>query len=443
MMHNLVSLRWLLLILLIAIFTGCSDDDDTPTGPGDETPTQAIVTFAIDDTADEIYMADDGLAWKGSFIYDPATRELTYDAAWTGPYVMLFDDGPLSGGGHEPEGAVAGDHIWSASVLVDNTEETTFEYGAIEGSVDGADGTWIWEGPNGTVTVPAEAEGPIAAVGLVVEAVDPPLETAIVTFAIDDTANQTYTAGDGLAWKGSFSYDSDTRILTPNGAWPGPFPLLYDDGPLSTGGHEPEGAVADDHIWSVSVLVGNEAQTTLEYGAIRGSVDGSDGQWIWIGSNGTVTIPAGVQGPIAAPGLTLPANGDIDMLLTLDLSANGANLDPVFQGVDYSANAKVKGSAWGWGEVSLVDDGTDGDQTAGDGIFSFLLSAHAGPHDGLLLSGQQTEFVFVLGGAEYRAAGGDCSNVGAAAALDLRGGWTAADILVNSSGNGNTYITVP
>jgi hypothetical protein len=291
-----------------------------------------------------------------------------------------------------------------------------------------------------TVTVDAGETGAVTAPALEVGGFQPPADHALVTFAIDDTANQTYAEADGLAWKGSFSFDPATRVLTYNGSWGGPYPMLHDDGPWTDGGHEPADAVAGDHVWSVAIWVDNSAAVTLEYGAIRGSVDGSDGAWIWVGPNGSVNIPQGAAGPIAATGLVLPELGTVDLRLTIDLSADGANLAPAFQGADYADDATVKGSAWGWSEVALVDDGTAGDVTADDGIFTFLLSEHAGPHDGLLDGGDQPEFVFVLGGVEYKVGGG-CATEGVAAYLDDGSGWDNTDVQVG--GNGNTYVAVP
>src|SRR5690606_21565185 len=45
---------------------------------------------------------------------------------------------------------------------------------------------------------------------------------ATLTFEIDDSANKTYDGSDGLAWKGSFSYDDKTNTLTHDPAWGGP-----------------------------------------------------------------------------------------------------------------------------------------------------------------------------------------------------------------------------
>ncbi len=186
---------------------------------------------------------------------------------------------------------------------------------------------------------------------------------ATVVFTIDDSANKSYEASDGLAWKGSFSYDSATNVLTFDGAWPGPFVTLFDDGSMGD-------ATAGDGIWTAAVKVATPPMDqTFEYGAIRGSVDGSDGQWIWTGNNGQFTVPAGETGEIVATGLVIPEFGTIDWKLTLDVSGNGANLAPVFQGTSYT-DVKVKSSAQGFTEIALVDDGTKGDVSANDGIFT-------------------------------------------------------------------------
>jgi len=271
---------------------------------------------------------------------------------------------------------------------------------------------------------------------------DEPGAAATVTFRIDDRANQTYQASDGLAWKGSFSYDASSRMLSYDAGWGGPYVLLYDDGPIDDGGHEPADAVADDHVWSVSVLVDNTYETTFEYGAIRGSVDGSDGEWIWIGSNEQVTVPAGSEGPIAATGMVIPLHGIIDLRLTIDVSDDGASLAPEFQGTDYSGLVTVKGSAWGWRSEPAVDDGTGGDEVAGDGIHTFLLSARTGPHEGLLDGGDAPRFLFELDGVEYRV-GGAAATDGLGAAFDARGGFEPTPILVDAAGSQQTYVEAP
>src|SRR5512147_360805 len=68
-----------------------------------------------------------------------------------------------------------------------------------------------------------------------------PPGTIAVSFSVDDRENRVYGVGD-LAWKGSFVYDSNTRTLNYDPFWsagvPG-WPVLYDDGPWTEGGHEP------------------------------------------------------------------------------------------------------------------------------------------------------------------------------------------------------------
>ncbi len=270
----------------------------------------------------------------------------------------------------------------------------------------------------------------------------PPANHVAVNFTIDDSANQTYDNSDGLAWKGSFSFSPATRILSFNGSWGGPYAMLYDDGPWTSGGHEPEGASAGDHIWGVTVWVSNTNTQYFEYGAIRNSVDGSDGAWIWTGANGTFTVNAGATSAIDATGLSIAAHGTIDLCLTIDISANASNLALPFQGTDYANKVQVKGSAWNWNLVTADDDGNDCDSTANDGIYSFILSEAIGKHDGLLLSGATSEFIFVLDGVEYRTAGA-ASDIGVSAYTSPLGSWIQQPVKVYADGSLNTYITVP
>lgn len=265
-----------------------------------------------------------------------------------------------------------------------------------------------------------------------------------LNFSIDDSANRTYTSTDGLAWKGSMTYDSATNIVTRNPGWTGPFPLLHDDGPWDQGGHEPAGATAGDNIWGTSILFAVPSENAaFEYGAIRGSVNGSDGQWIWQGPNGTFTVNAGQTTDVTATGLTIAAFGDIDLRLSIDTSSLAAG----FEEFDPANGITVKGSAWGWEEVGCVDDGTNGDVESGDGIYTFVLGENVGPgtsrpHAGLLNSGNQPEFIFVLGGVEYKV-GGAGATVGVTAETQAPDDdWVEATVEVLSSNN-NTYITVP
>ena len=261
-------------------------------------------------------------------------------------------------------------------------------------------------------------------------------------FAVDDRANMTYTAADGLAWKGSLALDPVTGRVSFDPSWAGPYPMLYDDGPVSSGGHEPHDGVAGDFVWGVSVLFPSPASDqAFEYGAIRGSVGGLDGEWIWSGANGTFTVPANATGYVTADTLVIPEFGVVDLKLTLDISGNGSLLSPDFQGVAYSSVA-VKGSAWGWTEASMTDDGTGADAVADDGVYTFLLSSAVGPHEGLLSPGAAPQFVFVLDGTEYRSSG-DCPNLGVGAATDsVTPGVWAEEAVENDVVTGNSVVVV-
>jgi hypothetical protein len=222
-----------------------------------------------------------------------------------------------------------------------------------------------------------------------------------IGFSVDDTANQTYTDADALTWKGSFVYDAVTRGIEVDGSWSGPWPVLFDDGSVADGGHEPDGAVAGDHVWGIEVLFPSPSEVTyLEYGLIRGS----DAVWLWEGPNGEIEVPAGATGSLTAPGLVLPEFGNIELQFRLDVSNSGAALAPDFQGASYT-DIKLKANVWGWVEYPMRDDGLVSDSIADDDVYSLRLSDVAGPHDGLAHVGDDVQFVFVLDGVEYKAGG--------------------------------------
>lgn len=263
-----------------------------------------------------------------------------------------------------------------------------------------------------------------------------------LSFTVDDTANRVYTLADGLAWRGSFRYDAATRVMTYSAGWAGPPALLYDDGPWTAGGHEPVGARPGDHRWGVTVyLEPGAAPITIEYGAIRGSVAGSDGTWIWEGANGQVTVPADATADLLAPGLTLRPFGTIDLRLTLDQNRLASGTTP-------ATDVRVKSSAWSWTEQVMVDDGSRGDLTARDGRFTFVLSEFVGagrplgPLVGLLRSGDTVQFVFVLDGLEYKV-GGVPSPQGVTAELQPSGGaFTEVPVSNMPGGDRNTFVDV-
>lgn len=280
-----------------------------------------------------------------------------------------------------------------------------------------------------------------------------PAGTVPVNFTVDDTANKLFAAGD-LKWKGSMTYDEATRKITYDSAWSGGTGLqwapLYDDGPWNQGnpaGHEPIGAVAGDNKWGVTVFATPPATgtETYSYGLIDVDYETAYGNgWIWPpGDNGSFTVTAGNTNAITAQGLVIPAHGTIDLRLILDTAA--LNSETTWD----TSTVGVKGSAWAWGTVTLADDGTKGDATPGDGKFTFQLSQYTGVgkpfnHSGLLKSGDQPAFVFVLGGTEYRLAGVP-DHTGATAAVKPAAAATWTDVAITNqpAGDKNNIITVP
>ncbi len=217
-----------------------------------------------------------------------------------------------------------------------------------------------------------------------------PVGSAALRILVDDSANATYGNGQ-MKWTGSFSWSAADNTISFATSWlptDGPYPPLYDDGPMSAGGHEPEDAVAGDHLFEAEVWYVAEADTTFEYGVLN-----EFDRWIWIGPNGQVDVPAASTDTIACAGLLLPAFGSVDLKLTLDVNAlheNFATVTPATYGIF------LKSSVNSWTPVQLIDDGENGDDVPLDGVFTYIQSRGMGPHDGLLYDGQHAQFVFVF-----------------------------------------------
>jgi len=276
-----------------------------------------------------------------------------------------------------------------------------------------------------------------------------PAGTVPVNFSIDDSLNQVWKAGE-LEWKGQVQYNPTTRIGTYNADWNAASPgwaVLYDDGPWTTGGHEPIGSTAGDHKWGVTAFIAPPATGTQEFGyGLRDATnaDRANGGWVWIGNAGTFSIAAGATAAVNFPGIQFPAHGTIDMRLVINANGLATNTPP-FE----TTTVTVKGSAWAWGDKTCYDDGTHGDATAGDGLYTFTLSQGIStttpPYPGLLASGQVAEFVFTLTGVEYKI-GSDASSTGVTAfTKTTTGAWTAATVTSVTGGLGgtNTAITAP
>lgn len=232
----------------------------------------------------------------------------------------------------------------------------------------------------------------------------PPAGMAALEFSVDDSANKTYKAGQ-LLWNGSFRYDKATNTVTYSSAWQptdGPFPPLYDDGPIDQGGHEPLGAKAGDNIWGVVVFVKPDAAQDLEfeYGLIN-----DNNHWLWEGSNGLVMVKKGSTEVVKAAGLKLASHGNINIKISLDI----AKLQKDFA-VDDPKNPPLiflKGTMTNWAHIQIQDKGKRGDEKEGDGIFTFVQAQNLdySPHFGLLQHSRHVQFVFqfnAVTGREYK-----------------------------------------
>lgn len=238
---------------------------------------------------------------------------------------------------------------------------------------------------------------------------------ASVTFFVDDTANQTY-AGGALEWKGSFVYDEQTNIMTFDASWGaevGPYPPLYDDGPISQGGHEMPGAVAGDHIFSAEVYLKASGSGDQEYQ--YGVINEFD-NWIWEGPNGKFVVPRDSTERIAASGYFIHAFGTYDLIVKLDTSKLNSGFLPFDPAVD---KIYLKGTMNSWDRRQLLDNGQKGDQAAGDGIYTYHHAENLGPHDGMLYAGQHVQFVFLIGDLEYKR--GDALSDGVSAYTNCAG----------------------
>jgi hypothetical protein len=241
-----------------------------------------------------------------------------------------------------------------------------------------------------------------------------PAGHASVLFEIDATAIQgaavanarpafrRYADGD-MQWKGSFIYDARTNVAAYDASWAaerGPFPPMYDDGPICEGGHEAPGAVKGDGKFSTEVYVKpGDADQVFEYGAVN-----EFGNWIWEGANGTFTVKALSTDTVTASGYKFHVYGQYNLKVTLDTATMHADFkpfDPTTQTV------WLKGSMNSWTPVQLRDDGQKGDESAGDGVYTYEHRANLGAHDGMLYDGQHAQFTFVFNsaeGMEYKAA---------------------------------------
>lgn len=271
--------------------------------------------------------------------------------------------------------------------------------------------------------------------------------TVAVNFRVTDLTG-SYRAGE-LQWKGAMKYDPSTRIVTKDSGWGGPYAPLYDDGPWNIptiAGHEPAGSIAGDHIWGVTVFIAPPAAGTESFG--YGLIDHAFGDgWIWSGPDGSFAIDAGRTAPLNATGMTIPAWGAIDFELRINADEMATALNTTVTQVG------VKGSAWAWTPIWLTDDGTKGDATSGDHIYTMRLSEYAGTgktfyHTGLLHTGDRPEFIFVFNGSgnkEYKDASGNARLAGVTAAIKPAATWDPITAVTGAScvNAGNSCVNVP
>lgn len=116
-----------------------------------------------------------------------------------------------------------------------------------------------------------------------------------VTFAVDDRAGQGFRDGE-LALHRLPVRPGDRGLALRDAL------ALHDDGPWTEGGHEAEGAVAGDHLWSLTLFARPEPSAQFEYRFLDRSVDPP----VVLGPERAVLVVWKGQGPAAAPALVVP-----------------------------------------------------------------------------------------------------------------------------------------
>jgi hypothetical protein len=158
---------------------------------------------------------------------------------------------------------------------------------------------------------------------------------ADVTLKVDDRNNKTKTA---IKFKGQFNSWADVSA--------------YDDG---TNGD----ATANDNIWSLKVA--GVADGTYEWGATD-----QDGAWLTPGvPNYKFTVASGAvsgETEIVIP-KTKPMHPVVFTVRDLAKKETGV---------------KLKGAMFGWSSKDMFDDGTNGDTTKGDNVWTLKTDVEEG-----------------------------------------------------------------
>lgn len=252
--------------------------------PGFAQPVGTVaVNFSVDDTANQVYAPRD-LYQKGSIAFDPLTRIAVQEPTWRGPWPPLYDDGGWDVGGHEPVGAIAGDHQLGITYFVAPTAVVQgFEYGLVDTTYDPGDGNgaWVWNGDNGSFQVAPGATDPVEAPGQVFSA----FGTIDLTIRLDTTALAAGTWDQStILVKGSpWAWVPTEMAKNPsiNQAW---FALISHVGP--TGVFKHSGLLrSGDVVHFVLVFAPN-----VEYRDATGALD--------TGVTATITAPGGSPVPV-------------------------------------------------------------------------------------------------------------------------------------------------
>lgn len=246
--------------------------------------------------------------------------------------VAMYDDGS---NGDE----TAGDHVWTVSVP--DIAAGDHSWGAVEN--DGSTyGVWLISGPNPEFNL---EEDLVTYHGHTNYTIPAPSGEELVTFTLNDNSWLLHN----VMIKGTMSGWSVFQA--------------YDDG---TNGD----ATADDHIWTGQYVTQNGDH---EWGAISTDngdgtecvlCDGSDGYGTWLidGSNPGFEV---LDGTIS---------GIVDYVIPPDSAVSeGSVMFTVHDGTESYLAIEYKGTATDWATVPMHDDGTNGDEVAGDFIWSVII----------------------------------------------------------------------
>ena len=213
-------------VLFSATLAACGGSD-TPVAGFPQPAGTVAVNFTVDDSANKGFAAGN-LQWKGAMVYDTVKRTIAADSTWGGPFATLYDDGPWTAGGHEPAGAVAGDHKWGITVFAKPpaTGTDTYSYGLndasqVKGAVLVGPNGWMWIGDNGSFSVASGATAAVTAPGLTLKTPgNTDIQIVIDTNALGTgTWDKTYITikGNFLTWS--------RILLTPDAAGKATFVL--------------------------------------------------------------------------------------------------------------------------------------------------------------------------------------------------------------------------